>query len=121
MNRWDYYDDAGESNPPLHRSTLLNKEIMDPLPFPEVGTWRKFASCRHEDTTTFFATGLVGHNKEVRQKRQQAVEICQGCPVALQCLRYAVKNDIRWGVWGGRDMQPLKKIERIKLRNIFNK
>ena len=121
INRWDYYDDAGESNPPLHRSVMLNKEIMDPLPFPEIGTWRKFASCRHEDTTTFFAMGEVGHSKEVRKKKQQAIEICQGCPVSFQCLRYAVNNDIRWGVWGGRDMQSLEKIERLNLGKVFNK
>jgi WhiB family redox-sensing transcriptional regulator len=121
MNRWDYYDDAGESNPPLHRSLLVNKDIMDPLPFPEVGTWRAHSACRHEDVTTFFATGEAGYTKEIRKKRLEAVAICKGCPVSFQCLRFAVKNDIRWGVWGGKDMQSLDKVERISLRKIFNK
>jgi WhiB family redox-sensing transcriptional regulator len=121
MSKYEYYGDAGESNPPLHPELLINREIMDPLPFPEVGAWRAYSSCLGEDVATFFATGDRGYTKEIRSKRMEAVAICKGCPVSFQCLRYAVKNDIRWGIWGGKDMQSLDKIERIKLRKVFNK
>lgn len=118
-SKYEYYGDAGESNPPQHRETIVNKEIMDPLPFPEIGTWRVHSSCRGEDVKMFFATGEVGRNKELITKRKEAIAICKGCPVSFQCLRYAVKNGIRWGVWGGKDMQSLKQTERIKLHKVF--
>ena len=120
-SKYEYYGSAGGSNPPQHYETTINKEIMNPLPFPEIGEWRVHSSCRGEDVTTFFATGEAGYTKEIRSKRQEAIAICKGCPVSFQCLRYAIKNDIRWGVWGGKDMQSLGRIERIKLRKIFNK
>lgn len=120
-NKYDYYGDAGDANPPLHPDVLLNKTIMDPLPFPEIGTWRVHASCRDEDTATFFVSVGAGYGKEMRIKRMEAIAICKGCPVSFQCLRYAVKNDIRWGIWGAKDMQSLDNAERVSLRKVFNK
>jgi WhiB family redox-sensing transcriptional regulator len=31
---------------------------------------------------------------------RKAKEICSRCPVAKQCLDYAIKNQIFFGVWG---------------------
>lgn len=28
-------------------------------------------------------------------------EICSGCPVQVECLRYALDNDEKFGFWGG--------------------
>ena len=32
---------------------------------------------------------------------QRAREICDQCPVAWDCLNFALQNDERYGVWGG--------------------
>ena len=33
---------------------------------------------------------------------KDAVAICCECPVKLECLKYALNNDERIGVWGGK-------------------
>lgn len=38
---------------------------------------------------------------QARRREQYAAAICAGCPVLDSCLRYALENDERWGVWGG--------------------
>lgn len=37
--------------------------------------------------------------------------VCSGCPVKVQCLDWALANDVRHGVWGG-----LSDRERTRLR-----
>ena len=31
-----------------------------------------------------------------------AKKVCQSCPVIAECLEYAISNNERFGVWGGR-------------------
>ena len=33
---------------------------------------------------------------------EDAVRICNACPVQKECLNYAVKNKVTSGIWGGR-------------------
>ncbi|MFE1767261.1 WhiB family transcriptional regulator [Streptomyces angustmyceticus] len=35
--------------------------------------------------------------------RTKARKACAGCPARLDCLRTAINNDERWGIWGGLD------------------
>jgi WhiB family redox-sensing transcriptional regulator len=44
---------------------------------------------------------------------QQAIDICKTCPIAEQCLKYALTENIQLGIWGG-----LTEIER---QNILKK
>ena len=38
-----------------------------------------------------------------REERQQAAEMCIGCPVLDQCRDFAVRNFEEAHVWGGKD------------------
>jgi WhiB family redox-sensing transcriptional regulator len=55
--------------------------------------WREAAKCKDNTEIEFFpekgSTGI------------QAKKFCAGCRVTEQCLDYALKNDIEFGVWGG--------------------
>ena len=35
------------------------------------------------------------------QGRKMARELCQGCPLRLQCLDYALEAREQFGIWGG--------------------
>lgn len=41
-----------------------------------------------------------------------AKELCSGCPIIVQCLDYAMKQNEEYGIWGG-----LSPYERKQLRN----
>jgi WhiB family redox-sensing transcriptional regulator len=55
--------------------------------------WMEDAACRGCDPEPWFPQrgGLAG----------PAQAICAACPVREECLRYAIDNDIKAGVWGG--------------------
>lgn len=58
-------------------------------------TWRDSAACIGTDTETFFATASD-------RDRESAKRVCRGCPVATECLEWAIKHG-EHGVWGGTD------------------
>lgn len=55
--------------------------------------WMDNASCADFPREMFFPTDGGGVVK--------AQKICARCPVAKDCLRYALVNHIDYGVWGG--------------------
>lgn len=69
------------------------------IPEPWVGD----ALCPQTDPEAFFP--------EKGGSTRAAKKICEGCDVREQCLDYALRNDERFGIWGG-----LSERERRKLR-----
>lgn len=65
--------------------------------------WMDEAACAQTDPELFFP--------EKGASAKLAKKICAGCPVAAQCLEFALRNDDRFGVFGG-----LSERERRKLR-----
>ena len=68
-------------------------------------TWRDFAACRDTDTEAFFAVtpgGSRHDHEEAARDRASAKRVCRVCPVATECLEWAVKHG-EHGVWGGTD------------------
>ncbi|OHU66188.1 WhiB family transcriptional regulator [Mycobacteroides chelonae] len=66
--------------------------------------WESAALCAQTDPEAFFPE-QGGSTKEAKR-------VCQGCEVTAECLKYALKNDERFGVWGGlseRERRQLKK------------
>jgi WhiB family redox-sensing transcriptional regulator len=70
--------------------------------------WMADAACRHVDIDFFGGYGSGNHNTVVWA---QAKKVCATCPVAGDCLQYAIRTDQPFGVWGGltagerRDLQ----------------
>jgi WhiB family redox-sensing transcriptional regulator len=60
--------------------------------------WQSDAACRGEDLVLFFGPdGERAPEREVRERKAKA--ICAGCPVARECLEYALARPERYGVW----------------------
>lgn len=80
--------------------------------------WEDRAACLGRDLEQFFPVGDTG--KAATGGYQQAVRVCQGCPVRVQCLRFAMRAEgsmakaTRSGVFGG--MTPGERYELYQHR-----
>lgn len=70
--------------------------------------WQDQARCRDLDVDAFFP--------ERGESSREAKEICAACPVRIECLNYALRNDERHGVWGG-----MTERERRRLRSTLTR
>ena len=48
------------------------------------------------------------------QRIDEAVATCKTCPLIKQCAKYALDNDILYGVWGG-----LTEAKRLKTKKLL--
>lgn len=69
----------------------------------ERADWQEHAACRGK-TNEFFLEG----GKSIKD----AVAVCAACPVREDCLCYALRNEERFGVWGGLSPQQRQRLKR---------
>lgn len=58
-------------------------------------TWHK-ASCAKAKDVDFYPEPGRGYPERVAE----AKAVCKSCPIQMQCLEYAIKNE-EFGIWGG--------------------
>lgn len=86
--------------------------MIDGLIEPDVwndGTeaqWRIDALCAQTDPEIFFPN-KGGSTREAKS-------VCARCPVAQECLEYAVATDQRYGVWGGKGRRALNRLRKMR-------
>lgn len=72
--------------------------------------WQYRAACGGVNAQLFF--GPDGETRQERDIREaKAAEVCASCPVRAQCLDYALRNSVRYGIWGG-----LNREQRVRER-----
>lgn len=67
-------------------------------------TWRQRAACRGLDPGLF--------HPERGEPTKAVKALCMTCPVQDDCLRYAIENDERVGIWGGKSERERRAIRR---------
>jgi WhiB family transcriptional regulator, redox-sensing transcriptional regulator len=83
--------------------------------------WMDLAACRgavtSADEDIFFAPDLdeLGGNRGAAARvaatrERQALAVCDGCPVQVECLAYALTTRQQHGVWGGKTQQELRRL-----------
>lgn len=60
--------------------------------------WRHRAVCRDMDPELFFP---VGNSGPAMAQTANAKAVCADCPVATECLDWALESGQDAGVWGG--------------------
>lgn len=75
--------------------------------------WREQAACAGMDTEEFFPLGSSG---PARAQTNQAKQVCAECPVAQQCLEFALSNAIDYGVFGGMSADERRRLGRDEPR-----
>jgi WhiB family redox-sensing transcriptional regulator len=87
------------------------KNILDqmhsalPVPITEERPWAAFAVCRDKDPDIFFPLTITGE--------QDAIRVCEGCPVSFDCLEFALEARIRFGIWGGMTEKERRNLQRM--------
>lgn len=69
------------------------------------------AVCATVDTELFFPERAGKGQPHI----QQIKEICTGCPLRVQCLEFALRENQQYGVWGGMTYR-----ERLQLKKLLN-
>lgn len=64
-------------------------------------SWELKAACRGPHTSLFFPPDHFEKKTEREFRERQAKAICAECPVATDCLQYAIRIHEPNGVWGG--------------------
>jgi WhiB family redox-sensing transcriptional regulator len=75
-------------------------------------SWMSEGACRREDPELFFP---IGDGQAGAGQVEQAVSICHGCRVEAVCLRFALTNAIKDGIWGGRTAR--ERLAMIRTRH----
>ena len=97
------------AGPALHASMSGTASSPSPSPIrkpadaPDLGFFTD-AACRGADTSIFFPVS--------DSLADEAKQICAACPVAEQCLEYAVATHQPDGVWGGLTGQERHRLVR---------
>jgi WhiB family transcriptional regulator, redox-sensing transcriptional regulator len=82
--------------------------IENPTEIDTVAAWMSGGNCRNYPPAVFFPSDGVGVDR--------ARKICADCPVAAQCLEYALEERIEHGVWGGCSERERRRI--LKRRRV---
>lgn len=72
--------------------------------------WQERALCAQTDAEAFFPV-KGGSTREAKQ-------VCGRCDVASECLEYALRNQERFGIWGGRSERERRRIEASRKRRV---
>lgn len=72
------------------------------------------AACRGVDLDLFFPDN--SHGQADYERREAAAKmVCASCIVKLECLEYALDNNIDSGVWGGFSERERRRARRRKI------
>ncbi len=70
--------------------------------------WMADAACKEHDRDVFFP------HRGQNDKLAEAKAVCAGCLVRLDCLGYAIDNDEKFGIWGGRSERERRRMRRAR-------
>ena len=73
--------------------------------------WRPRALCQDFDPALFFPVGVTG---DAESQIRSAKLVCGQCPVAMQCLEFALRTNQEYGIWGGKDEDERRVIRRMR-------
>jgi WhiB family transcriptional regulator, redox-sensing transcriptional regulator len=64
-------------------------------------SWQMKGLCRGNHSFLFFPPSHAERKEERERREHKAKAICSVCPVAEECLEFAVEIREPYGIWGG--------------------
>lgn len=80
--------------------------------------WREHAACRGLPASIFFFQSYLPRRDANPVKLARARQICNTCPVKLECLEYALDNPREEGIWAGTTEKDRRNLRRKRRRNV---
>lgn len=74
--------------------------------------WYMESACLGKGSEMFFAD--TGNKRECLKKEAAAKNLCRQCPVAAECLLFAMQNGEIYGIWGSFSPK-----ERSTIKTLF--
>lgn len=78
--------------------------LFEHLDGADMLSWQDRALCSQTDPEAFFP--------EKGGSTRDAKKVCVGCEVKAECLDYALRNDERFGIWGGLSERERRKLKK---------
>ena len=78
--------------------------MTEPYSINLLDPWRAKAACRGMDANWFHP--VRGGSVDKQRK------VCDSCPVKVECLRYALDNNIWIGIYGGTTEKDRRRLKR---------
>lgn len=75
--------------------------------------WQDSAECRGSNPAWFFPVA-IGHRPVPVTKAFLGLSVCAECSVVAECYQYALDNNERDGIWGGRLIRNGKVVLQIE-------
>lgn len=72
--------------------------------------WMRDSACRNVKGYDFFPESMT------TTEAARAVALCNSCPVQEACARYAIVNEIEYGIWGGLSPRARREIATSRTR-----
>ncbi len=72
--------------------------------------WQQKAACRGPQASLFFPPVTTERKEERLRREGRAKAVCKPCPVAKECLEYAIRIEEPHGVWGGLNETERKQV-----------
>ena len=81
-------------------------------------TWQSRAACRDADPELFFPPTDDDTCVLVARQKMAVAPICQACPVATECLRWALDTGQDHGLWAATTPTDRRAIRRARLSGV---
>ncbi len=75
--------------------------------------WRSAGACLSADPDLFFPISSTG---PAERQIAKAKTICAGCQVRRECLDFALRNRLVYGIWGGTTPEDRQRDRRRERR-----
>ncbi len=75
--------------------------------------WREEASCKGVDVNVFVPLGIPIKGRRGRGTYAIARTFCSLCPVISECLDYAVREVVEFGMFGGKTPRERRALRAV--------
>lgn len=81
---------------------------------PSRPDWQRHGACTGQTDLFYFTAKGRSANHKMAEAERLAKQICAGCTVQNECLRYAIDGEERFGVWGGLNTDERDLVARAR-------